>query len=204
MNSEKQSSSLRLNPGLTLLSGILLMIVSIFVFSAQIYTTVVSILLLGIALVVAGLAQIFYGFFSGSWSKFFFSFIGGVIAAIFGVIMITSPALSAATLTGMIGLFFLIEGAHKILSSIAYRNSQGGWYLAGGIISFLLGISLLAGWPYTGLWFIGFYIGIELFVTGFILTATAYALPADTAYKASQGIAGIKGGEAKRSTKNSK
>ena len=177
------------------------MVLGLIVLSAQIFTTVVSVLFLGFTLLIGGIAQFFYGFFSGSWSKFFLSLLGGSVAAVAGALLITSPALSAATLTLIIGVFLLIGGLYRIVSSVAVRYSQWGWYFTGGVISLLLGVSLLVGWPYAGLWFIGLYIGIELFVTGFMLTITAYgpseaenatyATPHETTY-----LSGAKGGKA--------
>lgn len=41
-----------------------------------------------------------------------------------------------------------------------------GWVLASGIVSVLLGATVLAGWPVSGLWAIGLFVGIEMFVYG--------------------------------------
>ncbi|MCC6271882.1 MAG: hypothetical protein IT572_00320, partial [Deltaproteobacteria bacterium] len=41
-----------------------------------------------------------------------------------------------------------------------------GWACFGGLITLALGILLWQGWPATGLWFIGLYVGIDLIFHG--------------------------------------
>jgi uncharacterized membrane protein HdeD (DUF308 family) len=41
-----------------------------------------------------------------------------------------------------------------------------GWILISGAITLLLGILIWAQWPYSGLWVIGTFIGIDMILTG--------------------------------------
>src|SRR5271156_6104296 len=51
-----------------------------------------------------------------------------------------------------------------------------GWQAADGIITFVLGLLVLAQWPASGLWVIGLFIGIDLIFYGGAWIALALGL----------------------------
>lgn len=53
-----------------------------------------------------------------------------------------------------------------------------GWQAADGIITFVLGLLVLAGWPASGLWVIGLFVGIDLIFYGCAWMALALSLRA--------------------------
>jgi len=53
-----------------------------------------------------------------------------------------------------------------------------------GIISLILGIMIWRQWPYSGLWVIGLFVGIEMLLNGWslvMLSLTGRRLPAEAA-----------------------
>ena len=49
-------------------------------------------------------------------------------------------------------LFFLIGGLFQLIASIAVAQPGWGWQAADGIITFILGMLVLAQWPVSGLY----------------------------------------------------
>ena len=47
-----------------------------------------------------------------------------------------------------------------------FGTTQVGWQVADGIITFVLGLLVLAQWPASGLWAIGLFVGIDLILFG--------------------------------------
>jgi uncharacterized membrane protein HdeD (DUF308 family) len=192
------------NSGLNIFFGILLIILGFIALSSQFITTLLSTYFFGWILLIGGIVQFFYGFFSGGWGKAVLSFIGGILSFIVGLIVVINPLLSATLLTFMIAFLFLILGTYKMLSSAISQNPQWGWTFFGGAISLLLGISMLAGWPASGLWIIGLFIGIELIITGFLLMTNRMDNAYDTTPQQSSYMAGAKGGRTKKDDKSTR
>jgi uncharacterized membrane protein HdeD (DUF308 family) len=53
-----------------------------------------------------------------------------------------------------------------LIASVWYRFPHWGWVALSGLISILLGVMLWNAWPFAGLWFIGFCVGLDLIVEG--------------------------------------
>lgn len=102
----------------------------------------------------------------------------GIVALIFGWLMISRPGMSFAIFIQFIGAFWLIDGILTIVKSIEGRKhiSGWGWGIVGGIFSILASIVIFinpvisaAFFSVFLIWFIGFaaiFAGIWSFVTG--------------------------------------
>ena len=74
------------------------------------------------------------------------------------------------------GFFYMVGGLFRVIASCMARFEQWGWALFSGVIKFALGFLILQGWPATGLWVIGLFIGIDLVFFGWfwiVLAITA-------------------------------
>jgi uncharacterized membrane protein HdeD (DUF308 family) len=94
--------------------------------------------------------------------------------------MVTNPTESAVLLTLLIAMFLVFEGVFRIVAALAARYPHWGWVLFNGLISVLLGILIWRQWPYSGLWVIGLFIGIEMLLNGWslvMLSLSARKLP---------------------------
>jgi uncharacterized membrane protein HdeD (DUF308 family) len=189
--------------GWTLTLGILLMLLGIVTLSAQVFTTFFSVLFLGWMLIIGGVAEFFYGFFSGSMGRAFVFFLGGIMSFVIGGVIAANPVISAGTFTILIGVFMVVVGVYKTLASIINRFPNWGWSFIGGIATILLGVLIFSHWPSSGLWIIGLFIGVELFISGFVLMGNAFR-PAEydePSYGSSAYVSGAKGGSAEKNIK---
>jgi uncharacterized membrane protein HdeD (DUF308 family) len=73
-------------------------------------------------------------------------------------------------------MFFLIGGLFQLVGSVAVALPGWGWQAADGIITFVLGLLVIAQWPASGLWVIGLFVGIDLIFYGCAWIALAFSL----------------------------
>lgn len=87
----------------------------------------------------------------------------GLFFIVVSVIAFTSPERSLLTLSILFALSFLLSGISEVVFSLMNRNrmENWGWSLAFGIITLILGISLLMH-PNLSLGILAFYIGIVI------------------------------------------
>jgi uncharacterized membrane protein HdeD (DUF308 family) len=85
-----------------------------------------------------------------------------------GGYMLFHPLLGVATLTLLLGAFFLVEGIFEIAAFFRIRGMSGsGWMLFDGLVTLLLAGLIWAHWPSSSAWAIGTIVGVGLLISGF-------------------------------------
>jgi uncharacterized membrane protein HdeD (DUF308 family) len=138
--------------------------------------TLVSVLFVGWAFVIAGIAEIANAIFRKGWSGFWLDLIVGIVTVMAGLFIVVQPLVGAKVLTMFIGVMFLIGGIFRLAAGIAMKNPYAGWFLVHGIVSVILAILIIAEWPYSSLWVIGTLVSIELLFDGFRLLSFGSAV----------------------------
>jgi uncharacterized membrane protein HdeD (DUF308 family) len=129
--------------------------------------TVAGVAFFGILLAVGGGFQLVDAFTCKGWKGTLVHVLIGLIYLGTGLVIAIDPLRAAVVLTLMLGIVVIIVGILRIGVAFQHKGSPGwGWALAGGIVSILLGILVLSGWPISGIWVIGLVIAIELIVNG--------------------------------------
>jgi uncharacterized membrane protein HdeD (DUF308 family) len=108
-------------------------------------------------------------FWHKRWAGFFLDLLTGILYVVVGWMMVTNPRESALLLTLIIAMFLIFEGVFRIVAALTARYPHWGWVLFNGVISLLLGIMIWRQWPYSGLWVIGLFVGIEMLLNGWSL-----------------------------------
>lgn len=158
--------NIRRNWGWFLGFGIILIILGLLAIGSAAVVTDIYVMVLGILLLVGGVLQFIYAFWVRQWSGFFLSLLAGILYAVIGVLFIERTTASAISLTLLLAAFFIIGGLFRIIGSAMMRFDQWGWALFSGIVKFALGMLILLGWPQTGFWVLGLFIGIDLLFYG--------------------------------------
>lgn len=142
------------------------------------FTTFLSVLTIGVLFVLAGVIVTFDAFYSW-WGKsqgFFLHLITGILYLILGFMLIASPMVAAISLTIVMAVFFIVIGVFRVILSPIMRFPRWGWAFFSGVITLLLGILILLQLPESGLYIIGLFVGIDLFIWGWTyLTMAVYA-----------------------------
>ena len=164
------------NWGWFLAFGIVLAILGLVAAIRSFAATVASMLFFGWLLIFAGAIEFIDSFMVGHWSGFFLHLLAAVFFLLTGILFLARPLISAEAATFAMSLFFLAGGLYEVIASL-WTHVQGlGWHVFDGILSMLMGALLLAQWPLTGLWAIGLFVGIDLFLNGLGWIALAMGL----------------------------
>ncbi len=125
-------------------------------------TTMVALLI-----TAAGLTMTVYAFKAGSFGKGLLQLLFGGITILCGVVMFSAPVLSMFTLTGILLVYFFVDGIFTIVAGIRGKGTPGwGWMTVSGIASIVLAVILWRQWPISGEYVIGLLVGIRLIFTG--------------------------------------
>ncbi len=101
------------------------------------------------------------------WLKAFVFGITGILIAI-------NPIPGVAALGIILSIFFFMDGFGSIALAFEIKPQKWWWLsLLNGILSIVLAIIVLAGWPFSSLWIVGFFVGISLFFDGVVLLSLA-------------------------------
>lgn len=146
--------------------GLLFILLGFLAIGSSVYVTVASMIFLGSLLLIGGVVQTVYTFSIREWSGFFLSLLSGILYSVVGFLMVTHPTSSAISLTLLLAAFYIVGGIFRIIAAASTRFEHWGWILLSGLIKLALGIIIWLGWPDTGLWVIGLFIGIDLIFYG--------------------------------------
>ena len=102
-----------------------------------------------------------------------------LLAAVFylavGVLMVQMPVYSLEIGTLGIGIALLTAGILRLLMAAVLRGGGTAWRVFNGLVSLILGIMVVWGWPSSSLWLLGSLIAIEMIFSGWTLLFLALA-----------------------------
>jgi uncharacterized membrane protein HdeD (DUF308 family) len=137
------------------------------------FATVVTI---GVFALIGAGAQLASVFSSRRWEGVLTHLLVALLYAAFGLMAILRPELTAATLTLILAVMLIVGGVFRIVMAASARFHDWGWAALGGALSVLLGALIWQGWPGTGLWVIGLFVGIDLILIGWTWVAVGLTL----------------------------
>ncbi|MEA2923828.1 MAG: hypothetical protein QOD25_950 [Alphaproteobacteria bacterium] len=166
------------NWGWFLAFGIALVLLGVLAIVRSVAATVVSMLFFGWLLLFAAGIEVVQAIMVGKWAGLFQHWLSAALFGVLGALIIWRPMVTAEILTLLIGAFFLVAGAFQLITPFVISLPEWGWHALNGLITFVLGILILAQWPVSGLWVIGLFLGIELVFYGAAWVAVALRLRA--------------------------
>jgi uncharacterized membrane protein HdeD (DUF308 family) len=140
--------------------------------------TLGTVLVLGWLLVVSGVVEAIHSFSVRKWGGIFLHLIGGVLGVLVGLLVVTHPVAGALAFTLLFASFFTVIGVFRLVTAIRLKFPNWGWAAFDGAVTLLLGVLLWIDWPGSGLWFIGFAVGISLLLRGWTYVMFAIAVRA--------------------------
>lgn len=141
--------------------------------------TMIYVRFLGVLTLLGAVAVLAFSFaLAGLWTEFFVHVLWAALLGVVGSIMLLRPTIGAEAITFVVAVYFLISGLFTIGFALSARVDNLWIYLAEGLINGGLGLLLLVGWPITGLWAIGAFIGVDMFLKGCAIVAMGLSLRA--------------------------
>ena len=138
-----------------------------------------SVLVIGAAMVAAAAFQIVHAFYARGVRGFLFWLVAGLVYAAAGAIILYDPVFASLTLSLTAGIFLVAAGIMRVWAGFHVRPAAGwGWIVAAGVLTFCVGVLVIAAWPAIGLWFLGAMLVVDLIFQGWGLIAFGVALRA--------------------------
>lgn len=92
------------------------------------------------------------------------------ILIMLGLLLMFYPIAGAAAFGFLLIIFFLMQGFAGISFAFAIRPMSGWlWTLFSGLLSLVLAIVFIVGWPFNAMTLVGLFIGISLLFEGIAL-----------------------------------
>ena len=156
------------NAGWLVALGILQIVLGFVVLAAPLAGGLAVTIVLGLSLVIGGVARLFAAFAADSFGSGALAFVWGLLVAASGFYIFTNPGLGLASLTLVLSMMFFVSGLTECVVAFHVKPQSGwGWMLAGGIVSVLLAVMVWRQFPLSGIWLVGTLVGVNLLMTGF-------------------------------------
>ena len=157
--------------------GVILIVLGCLALGYQFMATVFSVYFIGSLLLIAGIIQVVHAFNIKGFGQTALWAIMGILYIFIGGMAFFQPIAVSSALTLLISLLLTISGFSQIFAAMSNRNiPRWGWVVFSGIINIILGLMLIAGWPYDSVWVLGMFLGIDLVFQGFAYIAIGFAL----------------------------
>lgn len=181
------TNELRSHRGWFLILGVALVLLGGFALRAAVATSLVSVMTLGVALIVGGIAEVVHAFGGRHSRGFTLHLLSGVLSVVVGALVIRAPVQSAVSITLLLIGWLAASGIFRIFTSLFTRQEGWGWELANGALSLALGLIVWSQFPGSALWLIGTFVGIEILFRGVSWIAFSLALRGPTSREATPG-----------------
>ena len=158
---------LRAKSGWIIALGVVYIIAGIIALGSMLAATVVSVFVVGIMMVIAGVAEVINAFHIKTWGKFMLWLLLGALYIVAGFLAFENPLLAAAVLTLFLGVSLIVSGIIRVVLAFGMQRTMPWiWVLLSGIITALLGLIIVAHWPVSSLYVLGLFLGIDLVIAG--------------------------------------
>ena len=147
--------------------GVVYLIAGIIALGSVFAATVASVYVVGIMMLIAGVAEVINSFQLRTWGRFFFWLILGVLYIVAGFIAWENPLLTAVWLTLFLGAALVASGIMRIF--LAFNMQHGSpwmWVAVSGVVTLVLGLIILAHWPFSAVYTLGIFLGVDLVFAG--------------------------------------
>ena len=147
--------------------GIVYLVAGVIALGSVFAATVASVLVVGIMMMIAGVAEVINAFQIKTWGRFFFWLILGILYIVAGFVAWDNPLLTAVWLTLFLGAALVASGIVRIFLGFSMQHgSPWMWVVVSGLITLLLGVIILAHWPVSAVYTLGIFLGVDLVFAG--------------------------------------
>jgi len=161
------TAPLRSGSGWIIALGVVYVIAGFIALGSVVMATVASVFVVGVMMIIAGVAEVFNAFQIKTWGKFLVWALLGVLYIIAGFVTFENPLLAAAVLTLLLGASLVASGLVRLFLAFSMkRESPWIWVAISGVITLLLGGIILAHWPVSSVYTLGIFLGIDLIFAG--------------------------------------
>ena len=134
--------------------------------SSVVLATVASVFAIGVVVILAGGIEIGIGLNAHAWGPKALWIVVGLLYILSGAFALAQPLLAATVFTLLIGASLLATGVVRVIAGLQMHGGPKAFVIVAGVVTTLLGILILAGWPASSLVVLGTFLGIDLLFYG--------------------------------------
>jgi uncharacterized membrane protein HdeD (DUF308 family) len=161
---------------LFLVEGIVLLVLGLAAIAIPQVATLAVEILVGWLFLLSGILGLIMTFMMRHAPGFWWSLISALIGIAAGLSLLISPVAGALSLTLILIIFFIIEGAASIMFALDHKrelSGRWGWMVASGLVDLILAAAVFVMLPGAAAWVIGLLVGINLVFGGVALIGMA-------------------------------
>src|SRR5262245_19767168 len=137
-------------------------------------STIAAKIALGWIFLVSGVVAILHAFSAGEWRALFWSLLIGILYAAVGAYLAFLPLAGILTLTLLVAVLFLAQGALEVIMAFRIRSHRGwAWVLLSGLVAIAAGALIALQLPSSATWVLGLLVGIKMIFAGWSFIALA-------------------------------
>jgi uncharacterized membrane protein HdeD (DUF308 family) len=167
MSKEQAAELVRHVSGMSLISGILLILLGLVAIAAPLDTSVLAIKVIAGVMVLGGIAHFVHSWESEGLGRLLWALLVACLYVAAGLWVWSHPLAGVVSMALVLGFVFVAEG---VMALVAYALDRpvvrSEWLLVNGALSLILGLMIINRWPSNALWVIGALVGVNLLVTG--------------------------------------
>ena len=148
--------------------GIIFMIAGVIALGSVMMATLSAIYVIGIMMIMSGVTEIITAFNVKDWGRFALWMLLGLLYVAAGIICFFRPFEAAAIVTLMLGIALIIGGVVRgfLAWSVREAGKPWGWVAVSALITLLLGVIIVAKWPYSSAYTLGIFLAVDLLFIG--------------------------------------
>jgi uncharacterized membrane protein HdeD (DUF308 family) len=128
--------------------------------------TIVSVYLIAFFIILIGGSEIVLGVNSHIWANRIVLVLIGLLYVVVGAFALANPLTGAAAFTLLLGAALLATGVLRIYFGVKLPHGASGFVVAAGLVTTLLGLLILFGWPENSQFVLGIFLGVDLLFYG--------------------------------------
>ncbi len=147
--------------------GVVYLVAGLIALGSVVAATAASVLVVGAMMIIAGVFEVINAFQVKTWGRFIVWLLLGVLYIVAGFVAWDNPFLTAIWLTLILGAALVASGIVRIF--LAFNMKQGSpwvWVVISGLITLVLGLIILAHWPFSAVYTLGIFLGVDLVFAG--------------------------------------
>jgi uncharacterized membrane protein HdeD (DUF308 family) len=147
--------------------GVVYLVAGFIALGSVVAATAASVLVVGVMMIIAGVFEVISAFQVKTWGKFILWLLLGVLYIVAGFVAFDNPFLTAVWLTLILGAALVASGIMRIYLGFNMKaGSPWIWVVVSGLITLVLGLIILAHWPFSAVYTLGIFLGVDLVFAG--------------------------------------
>ncbi len=148
--------------------GALTEVLGVLALGLVVFSTLTAVFIIAIFMIIKGGSEITVGLNAKSWGREILLILAGLAYIVAGAFAFAQPGPTAAVLTLVLGIALVVAGATRVWVGAHMASHARTMVIVSGVVTALVGLLIVFGWPGNTLYILGTLLGVDLVVTGFM------------------------------------